>query len=87
MTTVSRWLSEYRSDGLTNLVEVGKSSGRKKAIAAEIVMTIKQELKDPEGFQSYGEIVRWLEAVHDVKASYTVGSPPFMVISFTYLNK
>ncbi|VEP11909.1 conserved hypothetical protein [Hyella patelloides LEGE 07179] len=32
-TTGSRWLSQYRSKGLNSLLEIGKSSGRTKAIA------------------------------------------------------
>jgi len=71
-TTVSRWLSAYRREGLKALLEVGKSSGRPNAIAPAIQEKIKEELRDPEGFRSYGEIQKWLEAVHDLKVSYTV---------------
>lgn len=71
-TTVSRWLSGYRSEGLKALLEVGKSSGRRKALAPAIQEKIQEELTDPEGFTSYGEIQKWLEVVHDLKVSYTV---------------
>lgn len=71
-TTVSRWLGQYRCHGLAALINIPKSSGRASAIASSMVKRIQEELKDPEGFQSYGEIQRWLEAVHDVKVSYTV---------------
>lgn len=71
-TTVSRWLGEYRDSGIDGLVKVGKSSGRNKAIAKKIISQIETELKDPEGFQSYSEIVRWLNVVHNLEVSYTV---------------
>lgn len=71
-TTVSRWLRDYRSNGIDNLVKIGKSSGRKNKLEGEIICQIERELKDPEGFKSYSEIVRWLNAVHDQEVSYTV---------------
>ncbi|MGL5795048.1 MAG: helix-turn-helix domain-containing protein [Waterburya sp.] len=52
-TTVSRWLSDYRANGIESLIKVGQSPGRPAAIAPEIMKRIEQELKDPEGFQSY----------------------------------
>lgn len=71
-TTVSRWLGEYRANGIDGLAKVGKSSGRNRAIANKIISKIETELKDPEGFQSYSEIVRWLNVVHNLEVSYTV---------------
>lgn len=71
-TTVSRWLGEYRANGIDSLAKIGKSSGRNRAIANKIVSQIETELKDPEGFQSYSEIVRWLNVVHNLEVSYTV---------------
>ena len=71
-TTVSRWLRDYRLNGIDNLVKIGKSSGRKNKLEGEIIYQIERELKEPEGFKSYSEIVRWLNAVHDQEVSYTV---------------
>lgn len=71
-TIVSRWLGEYRASGIDGLAKIGKSSGRNKAIAKKIISQIETELKDPEGFQSYSEIVRWLNTVHNLEVSYTV---------------
>ena len=70
--TVQRWLSQYRKQGLTNLLSVRKSSGRPQIIPKWAIERLRQELKDPEGFQSYGEVQIWLLAELGIKASYKV---------------
>lgn len=69
--TVSRWLSDYRREGIEALLEKGKSSGRKKKLNSSVEKSLKQELEDPEGFSSYREVQTWLKAVHDIEMSYT----------------
>ena len=64
--TISRWLSQYREGGLDRLLEIGKSPGRTPLISEKLKETLNQELSDPEGFDSYKEIQRWLKSVHDV---------------------
>ena len=51
------------------MLEIGKSPGRTPLISEKLKETLKQELSDPEGFDSYKEIQRWLKSVHDVEAS------------------
>ena len=51
--TISRWLSQYRQGGLDRLLDIRKSSGRPALISEEIKEKLKQELQDPEGFDSY----------------------------------
>ena len=70
-TTVSRWLSSYRTEGIKALLTKGKSSGRKRKLSSSVEESLKQELKDIEGFSSYKEIQTWLKAVHDLDMSYT----------------
>ena len=70
-TTVSRWLSRYRQDGIKALLTKGKSRGRNRVLSPEVEAKLIQELQDEEGFSSYKEIQRWLKAVHDVEMSYT----------------
>jgi transposase len=69
-TTVSRWLSQYRQSGLEALVAVASRSGRPRAIRGEILASLKQELQEPEGFKSYGEVQQWLAAVHGQQVPY-----------------
>ena len=71
-TTVSRWLSKYRREGLKALLTIESSPGRSAIIPPLAIALLKQELADPEGFSSYGEIQTWLETVCEVKASYKV---------------
>ncbi|NEP79176.1 MAG: helix-turn-helix domain-containing protein [Okeania sp. SIO3C4] len=54
--TISRWLNQYRQGGLEALLTIGKSPGRKSLIPETVKGKLKEELKDPEGFDSYTEI-------------------------------
>ncbi len=70
--TVQRWLRQYREGGLNTLLEVKTSTGRKPIINSTVREKLIQELSDPQGFSSYGEIQTWLQAVMGVEASYKV---------------
>lgn len=70
--TVQRWLSQYRHQGLTGLLSVKKSPGRRQIIPDWAIERLKQELKEPEGFHSYGEVKTWLQAELGILASYKV---------------
>ena len=70
-TTISRWLRSYRRGGINALIVKGKSAGRSRKLSPEIEESLKQELRDLEGFSSYKEIQRWLQVVHEVEMSYT----------------
>jgi len=54
--TVSRWLSSYRKGGISKMVDIYKSSGRKPEIPPEIQQALIKELNEKEGFSSYKEI-------------------------------
>jgi transposase len=71
-TTLSRWLSQYGEGGLEELLKLGKSSGRPRAISPEIEGKLREERKDQEGFASYGEIQRWLQVLCEKEVSYSV---------------
>jgi transposase len=70
--TVQRWLSQYRRGGLKKMLEVGKSAGRTALIPQEAVERLKEELKDPEGFESYEEVRLWLAACLGIRVQYDV---------------
>lgn len=70
--TVQRWLRQYREGGLKALLEVKTKTGRKPIINSAVREKLVQELSDPQGFSSYGEIQTWLQAVMGVEASYKV---------------
>lgn len=70
--TVQRWLSQYRHGGLKELLAVDKPKGRPRSIPEWAITALKKELKDPEGFETYGEVQTWLKAVLGIEANYHV---------------
>lgn len=70
-TTVSKWMSSYKTGGIKALIAKGKSSGRKKKLNTSVEESLKQELEEQEGFSSYKEVQIWLKAIHDLEMSYT----------------
>lgn len=70
--TVQRWLSQYRTGGLEELLAVGKPKGRPMSIPEWAIAALKLELLDPEGFTTYGEIQTWFKAVLGIEANYHV---------------
>lgn len=70
-TTVSRWLSLYRTGGITKLLNIKKSTGRRRKLDSEIEKCLVEELKDPEGFISYEEVQKWLKALWGIEMSYS----------------
>jgi transposase len=69
--TVQKWLRKYRSGGLNLLLEPNKNlGGRPSSIPPDIIEKLKEELSNPEGFQSYGEIQLWLKTCFDIDVAY-----------------
>jgi len=60
-STITRWLQQYRAEGLEALLEVKKSTGQPPKIDGELLAKLQERLKQPEGFKSYGAIQQWLE--------------------------
>ncbi len=69
--TVQKWLRKYRTGGIKLLLESKKNQGgRPRSISASAIAKLKEELKNPEGFQSYGEIQVWLRNCFDIDVAY-----------------
>lgn len=68
--TITRWLGRYNSGGLSALLEVKHASGNAPSIPIEAVSRLKERLKQPQGFNSYGQIQEWLEQECGVNAAY-----------------
>lgn len=68
--TISRCLSQYRQGGVEKLLTINTSPGRQSLIPETVKDQLKGELEDPEGFNSYTEIQKWLLSVYDIQASY-----------------
>lgn len=69
-STVTRWLQQYRSGGLSRLLEIKKAAGAKRKINDQVLAALKQELEIGKGFSSYGAIVEWLKQEHGLDIEY-----------------
>ena len=69
--TVHRWLNCYQKGGIATLITSGSILGRPPKVSVEVAAKLQQELRDTEGFKSYGEVRLWLLALHDICVSYT----------------
>lgn len=54
------------------MLAVGKSTGRTALIPEWAVERLKKELSDPQGFESYEEVRRWLAAELGIQVKYDV---------------
>ena len=69
--TVQKWLRKYRTGGMNSLLESKKNlGGRPSSIPSDVIEKLKEELKNPEGFSSYGEIQLWLATCFDIDVAY-----------------
>jgi len=68
--TIHRWLFQYKEGGLENLLKHRQVFGRPKKFSVEIAASLQQELRDPEGFQSYKEVHLWLWLIKGIASSY-----------------
>ena len=69
--TVQKWLRKYREGGLNLLLEPKKNvGGRPRSIPQDVVEKLQQELRNPEGFDSYDEIRLWLKTCFDLDVAY-----------------
>lgn len=59
--TLQEWLKKYREGGIEKILSKKVSTGRPREIPAWAEKSLEKALKSPEGFNSYGEICRWLE--------------------------
>jgi transposase len=67
---ITRWLSQYRSGGLKQLLSVKTAPGAKPKIGGEALEKLLGRLKSEEGFSSYGEIVEWLKLECGLELKY-----------------
>ncbi len=69
-TTVSRWLSSYRQQGLEAMLEIKDKSGRPSVMPEAVKERLRAELKKEEGFSSYKQIQEWLASECDLALEY-----------------
>lgn len=69
-STIYRWFCTYQAKGLAGLLEVKASPGKPSKLPPAVLTKLQQRLQERSGFQSYGEIQRWLEQECGVSAAY-----------------
>ena len=69
--TIQKWLRKYRTGGINLLLKSKKNKGgRPRLIPDKAIAKLKEELKNPEGFQSYSEIQLWLRTCLEIDVAY-----------------
>jgi transposase len=68
--TVQKWLRLYRKDGLAGLLERKPPPGRKHSIPDWAQDALSNRLRQPKGFNRYGEICQWLQTQLGISAPY-----------------
>lgn len=69
-TSISRWLSCYRREGLSGMLVIKRSSGRPSVMPEEVKDKLVSKLNTEEGFSSYKEIQAWLAKECDLNLAY-----------------
>ena len=68
--TVGRWLDQYAQGGLPALLARYVPPGKRKPLAPEQLAQLRQRLEDPQGFASYDDARRWIQATFGVALTY-----------------
>jgi len=68
--SITRWLAEYRTGGIRQLLEVKTAPGAKPKIQGEALEKLQARLQLEEGFRSYREIVEWLKREYGLDLKY-----------------
>jgi transposase len=68
--TITRWLTQYRQGGLTQLLRIKTPPGATPKIRGEALDKLRERLQSEMGFRSYGEIVEWLRQECQLEVNY-----------------
>ena len=68
--TITRWLKKYKDGGRSGLLSVKHAPGQPAIVSGEALERLKQRLQDPQGFQSYGQIQKWLGSEFGLNIAY-----------------
>ncbi|HXH09300.1 MAG TPA: hypothetical protein VNP04_05990 [Alphaproteobacteria bacterium] len=74
--TIGRWLAMYAAGGLPALLATYVPAGKPLSLAPDVLASLEQALRRPEGFASYEALRQWVRRTHGVevkdKALYTI---------------
>ena len=69
-STVQEWLRGYRENGIAGILSHKPRVGRKPKIPTWAQKALDKQLQQEEGFNSYGEIRRWLKEKLGIESTY-----------------
>ena len=69
-STISRWLQTYRNGGLKGLLAQKVAPGAAWKIDGVVLEALQAQLREPEGFRSYGAVQTWLEQKFGLKVEH-----------------
>jgi transposase len=68
--TLHKWIRQYKAGGIERLLKQKSSPGRPRTIPNWAEKALFKRLHEPQGFNSYQEIVEWLEQNLGVNTCY-----------------
>jgi transposase len=68
--TISHWLAVYATGGLAALLATYVPPGKPVSLAPEVLASLEQALRRPEGFASYEALRQWVRRTHGVEVKY-----------------
>jgi transposase len=68
--TISRWLARYAAGGLEALLATYVPPGKPVSLAPDVLASLEQALRRPEGFASYEALRRWVAKTHGLQIKY-----------------
>lgn len=70
-STVKRWLRIYRHQGIGKLLQLNSGGGKSLSLSPEILDVLEKQLQQPQGFDSYKAIQKWLKPTDGIKLLYS----------------
>jgi transposase len=68
--TLGRWLGLYAAGGLAALLATYVPAGKPVSLAPDVLASLEQALRRPEGFASYEALRQWVRRTHGVEVNY-----------------
>jgi transposase len=68
--TIGRWLAIYAAGGLAALLATYVPAGKPVSLAPDVLASLEQALRRPEGFASYEALRQWVARTHGVQIKY-----------------
>ncbi len=68
--TVGHWLALYEAGGLPAFLNVYVPPGKPPSRAPEVLASLEQAVRQPDGFAWYEELRQWIQQTHQVQVKY-----------------